>query len=240
MQSVRLEPAPESRRGSVSAARILLVEDDAEIRSFVRHYLEEAGYQVEAVREGRQALDPTSRDVDLVMLDVNLPDVDGLEIIRRLRATGSLTPIIVVSGREEESDRVSGLEVGADDYVCKPFRPRELLARIRALLRRARMPAAGSRVAGPLLIDPDARRAWLDGRPLDLTPLEYHLLRTLAGTPGKNFTREELLDLIWGDAFLGETRRVDLLVSKLRAKLRPAGGEDLIRSVWGVGYRYEA
>lgn len=223
----------------MSAPRILIVEDDLHIRSFVRRYLEEDGYEVLAAADGETAVRYEAQGIDLAVLDLMLPGMNGLDVIRHIRGKGSLIPILILSAREEESDRVSGLELGADDYLTKPFRPRELLARIRALLRRARMPAVGSRQAGPLVIDVEARRALLDGEPLELTPLEYELMRTMVGSPGKNFSREELMERLWGDEYLGDTRRVDLLVSKVRAKFRAAGRENLLRSVWGVGYRYE-
>lgn len=223
----------------MSTPRILIVEDEMEIRSFVRRYLEQDGYEVLAAADGESALSLEAQGVDLAVLDLMLPGMNGLDIIRHIRARGSLIPILILSAREEESDQVSGLELGADDYLTKPFRPRELVARIRALLRRARMPAVGSRPAGPIIIDAEAGRAFLDGKSLDLTPLELDLLKLLVSTPGKNFSREELMERLYGGELLNETRRVDLLVSKLRAKLRVAGRENLLRSAWGVGYRYE-
>jgi DNA-binding response OmpR family regulator len=223
----------------MSTSRILVVEDELEIRSFVRRYLEQDGYEVLAAADGESALQMAGVGVDLAVVDLMLPGLNGLDVIRHIRGTGSIIPILILSAREDESDRVSGLELGADDYLTKPFRPRELLARVRALLRRARLPAIGTRQAGPVVIDADARRAVLDGVPLELTPLEYDLMRLLVGAPGKNFSREELMERLWGGEYMGETRRVDLLVSKLRLKLRAAGRESLLRSVWGVGYRYE-
>jgi two-component system response regulator ResD len=220
--------------------RILVVEDDADIRSVVRRYLEEDGYDVLAAADGESGLSLASQGVDLAVLDLMLPGIHGLDVVRELRGRGSIIPILILSAREEESDRVSGLELGADDYLTKPFRPRELIARIRALLRRARLPAVGSRQAGPIVVDVSFGRALVDGEPLELTPLEYDLLRTMVGAPGKNFSREELMERLWGDEYVGETRRVDLLVSKVRNKLRAVGRDALLRSVWGVGYRYEA
>lgn len=219
--------------------RILIVEDDLEIRSFVRRYLEEDGYEVLAAADGENAIKLEAQGVDLAVLDLMLPGMNGLDIIRHIRGKGGLIPILILSAREEESDRVSALELGADDYLTKPFRPRELLARVRAMLRRARMPAVGARASGPLVIDGESGRAILDGVPMDLTPLEFDLVRTLTAAPGKNFSREELLERLWTEDCSSETRRVDLLVSKVRAKLRAAGRENLLRSVWGVGYRFE-
>ncbi len=219
-------------------ARILVVDDEPEIREFVRKYLERDGYLVLEAADGDAALARAREGVDLLVLDIGLPGPDGLEVTRRLR-NHSPVPILVLTARGEEADRVIGLEVGADDYLTKPFSPRELVARVKALLRRSRMPAAGPS-GGPLVIDAEARQVRLEGQIVELTPREYELLRTLASYPGKSFTREELLDKVWGAEYVGDTRRVDVHVSKLREKLTRPGHPAPIRSIWGVGYRFEA
>ncbi len=218
--------------------RILVAEDEPELRELIRRYLEEEGFEVLTAQDGVQALELVGKEVDLVVLDLLMPNLDGLEVVRRLRAFSAL-PILIVSARGEGSDRVIGLELGADDYLTKPFMPRELVARVKALLRRSRLPAASTAKVGSLLLDTENRRVTLDGELLELTPTEYELLRVLAGATGKNFTREELLDRVWGPEYLGDTRRVDLCVSRLRAKLNRPGRPAPIRSVWGVGYRYD-
>ena len=218
---------------------MLVADDEPEIVEFVTRYLERDGYTVVVARDGPTARDKALRGVDLVILDLMLPGIDGLEVTRQVRAT-SVVPILMLTARAEEADRVLGLELGADDYLTKPFSPRELVARVKALLRRSRMPSVGSTQSAGLVIDADARRVSLDGEPVELTPREYDLLRVLALTPGKTFTREELLDRVWGPEYVGDTRRVDMHISKLREKLTRPGSVVPIRSVWGVGYRFEA
>lgn len=219
--------------------RILVVDDEPQILEVVRRYLERDGFEVLGARDGAAALELARQGVDLVILDVMMPGgPDGLEVTRTLRyVRGSHVPILILSARDEEADRVTGLEVGADDYLTKPFSPRELAARVKALLRRSRMAPAAP--ASGLHVDLEARRVQVDGEFVDLTPREYDLLKTLWQAPGKNFTREELLDRVWGVEYLGDTRRVDVHISKLREKLSRPGRPAPIRSIWGVGYRLE-
>lgn len=219
--------------------RILVVEDDRQIRDTIVGFLERDGYEVLVAGDGTKALEMARQAVDLVLLDVMIPKPDGLDVTRILRSTSAI-PILIVSARAEESDRVAALELGADDYLTKPFMPRELLARVKALLRRSRLPSYVGRGIGPLLIDAEARAVWLDGEPIETTPREYSLLKTLASAPGKNFTREELLDRAWGTEFEGDGRRVDNYIHRLRGKLKRQGRPDLIRSIWGVGYKLES
>ncbi|MGE4202353.1 MAG: response regulator transcription factor [Vulcanimicrobiota bacterium] len=228
-----------SYQAPTTTGRVLVVEDDPDLSDFLSSYLGGHGFEVVLAADGFQALELAGGGVDLILLDLNLPGPDGFEVIRRVREY-SPVPIMIVSARSEGPDRVTGLELGADDYLVKPFLPRELLARARALLRRARLPAT-RRTLDPLLVEPEARRVLLEGQQIDLTPLEYSLLRVLALAPGKSFSREELLEEVWGPGeATGDVRRVDLYISKLRCKLSRPGKPAPIQSVWGVGYRFEA
>jgi DNA-binding response OmpR family regulator len=228
---------------------ILLVEDAPDLAQVVARELEASGYRVLRATEGRAALDLHARaGPDLVVLDWMLPGLDGLEVLRRLRQTpgpGAATPVLMLTTRGEEADRVLGLEVGADDYLTKPFSVRELLARVRALLRREdllRQRLAADREGdqapvtyGPLSLDPERHTALLDGQPLDLTPHEFALLHLLLRRPGRAFSRSYLLDTVWGESYVGGDRSVDNAVLRLRKKLGPLG--DAVETVWGVGYR---
>src|SRR5215468_4014724 len=232
-------------------ALVLVVEDEVDMNNLLRDHLKAEGHDVEQAFDGRTALALVQRrPPDLVILDWMLPDLDGLVVCRRLREE-YLMPIIMLTARIEEVDRVLGLEVGADDYVPKPFSMRELLARARAALRRVAMesqrgspagpaPASGPAAApiahGPLRIDPGAHSATLDGEVLHLTPKEYDLLVLFATHPGRAFSRDFLLERIWDDDFEGFDRAVDTHIRRLRRKLGPLG--DAIVTVWGVGYRF--
>ena len=204
--------------------------------------LERSGYVVEMVKEGAAALVPgVADDAALVLLDVSLPDVSGVEVCRRLRARGATVPIIMVSARERELDRVVGLDAGADDYVSKPFSFAELEARIRAVLRRSRgelAPATGTDADG-LVVDVSARRVAVDGRPVDLTVKEFDLLALLAAAPGHVVTREDLMDNVWDENWFGSTKTLDVTIARLRHKLRDVGATDRITTVRGVGYRLD-
>lgn len=218
---------------------ILVIEDDPVILDVMKRYLEDDGFQVLTTRDGRKGLEMARQGVDLVIVDIGLPGLDGLEITRSLRAVSPI-PILIVSARSDSADRVSGLELGADDYLTKPFVPRELSARAKALVRRARMPSTASISCGPVVVDTVSRIVTLDSERVELTPREYDLIKVLAMSPGRTFTREELLDRVWGEEYLGDTRRVDNVVAKLRGKLTRDGRPAPIRSVWGVGYRFES
>ncbi len=227
-------------------ALILLVEDEVDMSNLIRDHLSAEGHEVVQAFDGGTALATAQRrPPDLVILDWMLPDLDGLAVCRRLREE-HLMPIIMLTARTEEVDRVLGLEVGADDYVAKPFSMRELLARARAALRRVALEsqrssaiaAAGPApiVHGPLRVDPVAHAATLEGKPLHLTPKEYELLVLFATHPGRAFSRDFLLERIWDDGFDGFDRAVDTHIRRLRRKLGPLG--DSIATVWGVGYRF--
>jgi DNA-binding response OmpR family regulator len=226
--------------------RVLVVEDDATVSEVVGRYLEREGYAVEAISDGRQALERALADPpDLVILDIMLPTMDGLEVCRRIRAKVPV-PIIMLTALGEESDRVLGLELGADDYITKPFSPRELTARVRSVLRRARAPLESSGidmappiVLGDLEVDVRSRQVTIAGRVVSLTAREFELLVFLALHPRRAFTREELLELVWGYTH-GDRSTVTVHVRRLREKIENDSADPRwIRTVWGVGYRFE-
>ena len=219
---------------------VMVIEDEKEIRDLVRYNLEKAGYRVAAAGDGETGLQQLfAARPDALVLDLMLPGMNGLEILRELRAepTTHDLPVLVLTARSAEMDKLLGFEQGADDYLTKPFSPRELVARVKALLRRSR-PAGMAAVieSGPVRVDLDAREARLAGAPLDLTPREFDLLAFLARHPGRALSRDELLRKVWGYDYVGETRTVDVHVRRLRAKL----GErhDCIETVLGAGYKF--
>jgi DNA-binding response OmpR family regulator len=245
-----------------SVATILVVEDDVALSNLLRSHLEAAGYTVLQAFDGPSALATVEQmRPHLILLDWMLPGMDGLAVCRRLRQT-HLTPIIMLTARTEEVDQILGLEVGADDYIAKPFSIRQVLARVRAILRRVELdskqaqaesalapvaadeqtsglPAAAPvLVRGALRISPAERSVKLDGQEVDLTPKEYDLLVLLASHPGWVFKREVLLQQVWGDSYEGFDRTIDNHITRLRKKLGPLG--EKIDTVWGVGYRFKA
>ncbi|MDP9366264.1 MAG: response regulator transcription factor [Chloroflexota bacterium] len=220
---------------------ILVVEDEAAIARLVRDYLEQAGYGVVLAGDGDAALiQARAAKPDLVVLDLGLPGRDGLDVTRELRRS-SAVPIIVVTARGEETDRIVGLELGADDYVVKPFSPKELVARVRAVFRRTEArqeDAEVLRVAG-VEIDVPRMRVTIDGRAIDLTATEFQLLVTLAREPGRVFTRGQLLDALHGVTFESYERAIDAHVKNVRRKIEPSPASPrYIRTVYGVGYRF--
>jgi DNA-binding response OmpR family regulator len=224
--------------------RVLMVDDDRNIVQLVRMYLEKDGYQVAVAYDGQEALDLfSSFKPDLLVLDLMLPTVDGLEVCKRVRWSSDV-PIIVLTARSTETDKLFGLDLGADDYVTKPFSPRELLARIRAVLRRA--PGAEELVGpeelaiGTVLIYPKKRQVVVDDRPVNLTPTEFNLLKVMALAPGQVFTRAQLIEKAFGYDFEGFERNVDVHITSLRRKLETNGGRSkLIKTVYGLGYKLE-
>jgi len=224
---------------------ILLVEDAYDLAQVIIRELEAGGYRVLRAGDGLLALQLHAKEQpELVILDWMLPRLDGLEVLRRLRQAAP-TPVLMLTARGEETDRVVGLELGADDYLTKPFSMRELVARVHALLRRAELvqqilKADSSGAAGPLTrdslyLDPQAHLAMLDNAQLDLSPTEFALLHLLLRSPGRAFSRAYLLDTIWGETYVGGDRSVDNTILRLRKKLGPMG--ETIETVWGVGYR---
>ena len=222
--------------------KILVVEDETKIARLVRDYLEHAGFEAEVVGDGDTALASARRSrPDLVVLDLGLPGRDGLDVARVLRRTSSV-PIVMLTARGDEIDRVVGLELGADDYVVKPFSPKELVARVRAVLRRTQAAQAGGpevlRVAD-VEVDLPRMRVSVGGRPVELTPTEFQLLAALMREPGRVFTRGQLLDAVHGVAFESYERAIDAHVKNLRKKLEPAPGRPrYLLTVHGVGYRF--
>src|SRR5581483_5268850 len=224
-------------------ARILLVDDEQAVQTLLTYPLRKEGYEVVGAVDGQETLDRFSEErFDLVMLDIMLPKLDGIEVCRRLR-TRSQVPIIMLTAKGDEIDKVAGLEMGADDYITKPFSVREFRSRVKAALRRGNMAGAVNAAepirAGELEIDPERRAVTLDGKPVQLTYVEFEMLATLAARPGKVFTREALLEHIWGDSTYRDPRTVDVHVRHLREKLEsdPKNPEYLF-TVRGVGYRF--
>lgn len=217
---------------------VLVVEDEKDIREVLRRYLERAGFSVLTTPSGAEALRLLS-SADLVVLDLGLPDVEGTDILREIHGIGSL-PVIVLTARSGTEDRIRGLELGADDYVTKPFSPHELVLRVQAVLHRfggvPATEAAASYGEGRLRMDPGLHKAWLDGKLLDLTPTEWGLLEAVAVSPGRVYSRYELVNRVRGYEYAGYERTIDSHIRNLRRKLGPAGSA-VVETVAGVGYR---
>jgi DNA-binding response OmpR family regulator len=220
---------------------VLVVEDETSIASFVALYLKNAGYRIQTVGTGREALERAAAEKpSLIVLDLMLPDVDGLEVCRRIRQTSDV-PILMLTARDEDVDKIIGLEVGADDYLTKPFNPRELVARVKSILRRSvpeRREAQTKQIKhGDLEIDVGRREVLVAGEEVQLAPKEFDLLWELLDHRGLVLTRDQLLERVWGYTFAGDTRTVDVHVRQLRRKL---GEASPIVTVWGVGYKVAA
>jgi DNA-binding response OmpR family regulator len=235
--------------------KILIIEDEINIAQVLRLYLEQAGYTVLTAGDGVAGLELHAREhPDLIILDLMLPALDGMEVCRRIR-TWANTPILMLTARQGEDDRIAGLDLGADDYLVKPFSPREVVSRVKAILRRASPTQPGNTTTLPneslpenphehlrfdgLYINAPARRVEVQGQSIALTAKEFDLLMTLASSPDRVFTREALLNQIWGYSYLGDGRTVDVHVGTLRKKLEaPTDGPHYIQTVWGVGYKF--
>jgi two-component system alkaline phosphatase synthesis response regulator PhoP len=218
---------------------VLIVEDEPEIAGLLRSHLEPEGFRVRAVRDGEAALREVEQAVpDLVILDLVLPRLSGFEVSRRIRET-SLVPIIMLTARDEEDDRISGLEQGADDYITKPFSPREVVARVQAVLRRRRRDGRDAIEVDGLRVDFRGRGATRDGRPVRLTPTEWRLLEALASRPGQVLTRVQLIEQVYGHLFEGFERTVDAHIKNLRQKIEPEPRSPrYILTVYGAGYKF--
>ncbi|MCL7746803.1 response regulator transcription factor [Halalkalibacter alkaliphilus] len=224
---------------------VLVADDDDNIRGIIDHYLKKQKYNVVEAENGRDALDlALEKQFDMVILDILMPEMDGYDVCREIRKVSNV-PIIMLTASGDELDRVLGLELGADDYIIKPFSPRELVARIKAILRRVE-PSSNENVKeqsytydyGEFKIDVDRREVIYKGEKVTLRPKEFDLLVQLAKTPGNVYTRETLLEHVWGYDFLGDIRIVDAHVKKIRNKFKTTGC-DVLRTVWGVGYKFE-
>lgn len=222
--------------------RVLVTDDETEMRELLQLYLQDAGFEVRQAQNGREALQRLSEEnFDLIIIDLMMPEMDGWTLCQEIRRSSDI-PIIILTARGEEFNRVLGFDLGADDYVTKPFSPKELLGRVRALLRRTKTTTRETGVLDypGIRIDSESHEVTVNGNRLALTPKEFDLLHFLASSPGKVFTREHLLDRVWGYSFEGGTRTVDTHIKSLRSKLSQAGWpETNIVTVWGVGYKFE-
>ena len=217
--------------------RILVVEDSRDLARTLRSLLVEEGFAVDVSPDGEDGLwRATTVDYDAVVLDILLPGVDGWEILRRMRAEGRRAPVLVLTARDSTEDRVRGLDSGADDYLVKPFALEEFLARVRALVRRGTTGTDGHLRHGGLVLDPARREVRLDGRPVALTAKEFQVLHLLLSSPGRVFTRTEIIDRVYDDEFEGMSNVVDVFLSRLRRKLARDRGPPLLRTVRGAGY----
>ena len=223
-----------------SGQRLLIVEDEYKLARLLVDYLSGAGYEASCIVDGALAVPEVRTWVpDLILLDLNLPGKDGFAICKEVRAFAE-TPIIMLTARRDEIDRLLGLQMGADDYICKPFSPREVVARVKAVLRRCARSSPGEACAGRIVVDASRFEAALDGKVLDLTSLELRLLQTLSSQPGRVFSRDQLLDRLYDDRRVVLDRTVDSHIKNLRRKLGEiAPGEELIRSIYGLGYKLE-
>ena len=224
--------------------KILVVEDEKAISDILVFNLQREGYDTLAAYDGAEGLRCALEEApDLILLDVMLPGIDGYEVARTLRRKKNGTPILMLTARSEDADKIMGFACGADDYVTKPFNILELKARVRALLRRAGMAAqkqGGGRLSmGHITLDVDARAAWKDGKSVDLTAKEFDLMELLLRNPGRVYSRENLLNVVWGYEYAGDYRTVDVHVRRLREKLEGVSEQWSLKTVWGVGYKFE-
>ena len=218
--------------------RILIVEDEEKLAALMRDYLAREGYDVTVLHRGDE-VEPSMRAqrADLILLDLMLPGKNGLDVCKALRAAGETVPIIMVTARVDEIDRLLGLELGADDYICKPFSPREVVARVKAVLRRTKGTTAAE---SGVVLDDAGYKATIAGKDLGLTAIEFELLKVLAAHPGRIYTREQLMDLMYRDQRVVSDRTVDSHIKKIRKKVEAVLGErEIVHSVYGLGYKYE-
>ena len=224
------------------AKKILIIEDDANIAELIRLYVERDGFEATIAPDGGKGISAFEQVCpDLVLLDIMLPVMDGWGVLREIRSS-SKTPVIILTAKGEKLDKVSGLEMGADDYITKPFEPKELLARIHAVLRRyeGSAPAAARRLSfDKLEIDMDSFELTVDGKKVEAPPKEMELLYHLASSPNRVYTRNQLLDEVWGFDYFGDSRTVDVHIKRLREKLEGVSDQWSLKTVWGVGYKFE-
>lgn len=228
--------------------RILIIEDDSNIANLVTIHLRDLGFTMEHAVDGQEGLERALTSAyDLIILDLMLPKLDGFEVCKRIRSENTYTPILMLTAKSEELDKVLGLELGADDYITKPFSIRELIARVKAIFRRLEADAQKLEARdepiqmtfGPLVIDPKKRKVLLGGRSIDLTAKEYDLLVLFASNPGRTYSRQELLEIVWSYQFDGYEHTVNSHINRLRNKIEPNPSEpQFIKTVWGVGYRF--
>ncbi|MCI9484595.1 MAG: response regulator transcription factor [Clostridiaceae bacterium] len=222
------------------AKKILIVEDDDNIRELLRLYLEREGYEILEAENGAAGMSRWKADQpDLILLDMMMPVMDGWQVCREIRESGSTTPIIMITAKGETMDKVTGLEMGADDYIVKPLEMQEVVARVRALFRRLAPDEAGKLSFDNLVVDKQAYDLVVAGKRVDAPPKEIELLYFLAQSPNHVFTRAQLLDDVWGFDYFGDTRTVDVHVKRLREKLEGASDKWELKTVWGVGYKFE-
>ena len=224
------------------ARNILVVEDDRNISDLIRMYLEKEGFEVRSAYDGGKAVEEFDKQApDMVLLDIMLPVMDGWAVCAHIREKAK-TPIIMLTAKSEVNDRITGLEMGADDYLVKPFEMKELMARINAVLRRSEIPDDTKKrlVFDKLVIDLDSYELLVDGKKIDTPPKELELLYHLASTPNRVYTRNQLLDEVWGFEYYGDSRTIDVHVKRLREKLAGASDKWELKTVWGVGYKFEA
>ncbi|GLI32943.1 response regulator [Desulforhabdus amnigena] len=224
----------------MTSANILIVEDEKKIVELLRDYLEKAQYKVSSLERGDEAVSHVKKSApDLILLDIMLPGMDGMEVCREIRRFSSV-PIIMLTAKVEEVDRLIGLELGADDYICKPFSPREVVARVKAVLRRANTgPIMEKMVVGPFMLDDKTHQVAVNGESLELTPSEFSLLRVLMAHPTRVFSRNELLNQVQGYDFEGYDRTIDTHIKNLRKKIaQKLPNQDVITTVYGIGYKF--
>ena len=223
------------------ARNILVVEDDRNISDLIRIYMEKEGFEVSSAYDGGKAIEEFEKQApDLVLLDIMLPVMDGWAVCSKIRET-SKVPIIMLTAKSEVNDRITGLEMGADDYIIKPFEMKELMARINAVLRRSEIPDDTKKrlVFDKLIIDLDSYELIVDGKKIDTPPKELELLYHLASTPNRVYTRNQLLDEVWGFDYFGDSRTVDVHIKRLREKVENVSDQWALKTVWGVGYKFE-
>lgn len=228
----------------MSNNRILIVEDEEHIRKFVKINLEGSGFKVWEAGSGEEGLEIVrNEEIDVVLLDIMLPGIDGFQVCKILREEFSKIGIIMLTAKSQDIDKIMGLEYGTDDYMVKPFNPQELVLRVKSLVRRMEKPKSSKLdiiIDGPFKMDKYARRFFKDNEDVELTPTEFSIMRLFVENPGKAFSRDEILNLIWGEDFIGDSKIVDVNIRRLRSKIENNPSDPkYIETVWGIGYRWK-